>query len=71
MSSSVDIVPARCSGGHGLNPVGDSLSHARVMLINSLFTTCLIIISLRAVSSSQLSVCIYFRDLLVTAKNCG
>ena len=39
--SSVDRAPAQCSGGHGFDPVGNpefSLSHARVMLINSSFT---------------------------------
>ena len=39
--SSVDRAPARCSGGHGFDSCRDSdfsLSHARVMQINSFFT---------------------------------
>ena len=46
--SSVDRAPARCSGGHGFDSCRGlrnfSLSHARVMLINSSFTSSLMLL---------------------------
>ena len=50
-------VPARCLGGHGLDSRWGSdfsLSHARVMLINSLFTFHYISLATQAQAQAQL-----------------